>query len=158
MDVRHAGGRGVSGLSIPRWAKGAGLGCLVVAGIVRVWPGLEPIATQPPSAARYSGSILEPAPSGITPMPTLRFAGLDGATSAPTPEIASPGLVGVITAGPVRAAYLRSAVSGAVEHVAVGEKLDGWRLLGVTATSATLEQGGQRKETHFFANRSSEPY
>lgn len=152
MDIRLAGGRSVSGPTIPRWAIGVGLGCLLVAAMVRLWPAADPINTQPPSAARYSGPMLEPARSGVTPMPSLRLISVGGADAvAPPPAVAVPGLVGVITTGAARAAYLKSAQSGAVERVAVGGEMDGWLLVTVAVSSATLERDGQRAVARLFA-------
>lgn len=153
MDIRHAGGRGVSGLTLPRWTIGVGLACLMAAGTIRLWPAAEPIDAQPPSTARYSGSMLEPARSGITPMPSLRLVSVGGADAVSASEVAAPNLVGVITAGGTRAAYLRSAESGAVERVAVGGELDGWRVVAVTAANVTLEQDGRLAQAGLFAIR-----
>lgn len=139
------------GLAIPRWAIGVGLGCLFVAGLVRLWPAAAPIDAQPPATARYSGPMLEAARSGITPMASLQLASVDGVDAVPAPEVAMPSLVGVITVGAARAAYLRSAQSGAVERIVVGGEMDGWRLVAVNGSSATMERSGQHAEAGMFA-------
>ena len=141
----------MTGLAIPRWAIGVGVGCLVVAGAFRLMPDEKPIGVETPSTARYSGPMLEPARSGVTPVPLLRLARLNGAEAVSVPEVAAPSLVGVITAGAARMAYLKSAKSGAVERVALGGEMDGWRLVAVTAMSATLERNGERAESGMFA-------
>ena len=130
----------------PRWALAAGLGCLLLAVSVQFWPDSEVAAPQVPPPERFTGPLLEPARPGVTPAPWLRMETVDA--EVVTPEVAAPSLVGLALVGGRRVAYLRSTQSGLIERVGIGSELDGWRVVDITETSASLIRG----ETHIEAS------
>lgn len=120
--------------------------CAVMTLALIAWPTGAARPSGPPAAERYAGPDIETRRGG----PVVGFAlGLGGPAAppdaAPPPE-ALPVLVGI--AG--RRAYLRNA-GGEVERVAVGQSIDGWRLVAVSARAATLRGADRDRRIEMFA-------
>lgn len=125
------------------WLPGLlGLCALLTLGLL-AWPTGAARPASPPPAERYVGPDLVTRRSGPVLGFALRLAGPDAAPQATPPPEALPVLVGI--AG--RRAYLRSA-GGDVEGVSIGQEIDGWRLVTVSARAATLRgpEGDRRIE------------
>jgi hypothetical protein len=122
-----------------------GLCTLLTLGLL-IWPTGGPDPAAPPAAERYAGPDIETRRGGPVLGFALRLGGPAAAPeAAPAPE-ALPVLVGI--AG--RQAYLRSA-SGEVERVSIGQEIDGWRLVAVSARAATLRGPDGDRRIEMFA-------
>ena len=125
-----------------------GLCALLTLGLL-LWPAGVADPVGPPKADRYAGPDIETRRGG----PVVGFALRLGRPAAPPqaapPPEALPVLVGI--AG--RRAYLRSTAGGEVERVSVGQEIDGWRLVAVSARAATLRGPDGDRRIEMFATQ-----
>ena len=130
------------------WLQGVLALCAVATIGLLIWPaGSADLAPAPP-AERYSGPDLQTRRGGPVPGFAIRLSSAtDSAAAAPPPVEALPVLVGI--AG--RQAYLRSAATGEVERVSIGQEIDGWRLVSVGARSANLRGASGDKRIEMFS-------
>jgi hypothetical protein len=129
------------------WLPGLlGLCALLTLGLL-VWPAGASDRVGPPASERYAGPDIETRRGGPVRGFALRFGGPAAAPAAAPPPEALPVLVGI--AG--RRAYLRSPGSGEVEGVAIGQEIDGWRLVAVSARAATLRGPDGDRRIEMFA-------
>ncbi|WP_324775445.1 hypothetical protein [Brevundimonas sp.] len=114
--------------------------------VILIWPAAAARPPAAPGVDRYFGADHQARRSGpVAGFPLrLHAAGAEPTVVAPT---AVPVLVGL--AG--RRAYLRSADSGEVEGVSIGQTLDGWRLVAVTGRSATVRGPAGDRSLELFA-------
>lgn len=128
--------------------------CALITVCLLVWPSASAAPLPRPAAEHYSGPNIEMRRSGPVSKFPLRLVSPNAvATATPKPIEAVPVLVGV--AG--RRAYLRSTVTGEVEGVTVGASIDGWRLVSVSARTATLRGTGGDKRVEMFATPTAAP-
>lgn len=131
------------------WLHGLlGLCALLTLGLL-AWPTGAGRPPGPPAAERYAGPDIETRRGGPVVGFALRLAGPDTTPQAVPPPEALPVLVGI--AG--RRAYLRSTASGEVERVSIGQEIDGWRVVSVSARSATLRGPDGDRRIEMFAAR-----
>ncbi|HYC98456.1 hypothetical protein [Brevundimonas sp.] len=125
------------------WAPGLLGLCALVTLLLLVWPAAAARPAAAPAAERYLGPDHQTRRGGPMTGFAIRLGSTDALSDAPAPA-AVPALVGL--AG--RRAWLRSAATGEVEGVAVGQTLDGWRLVAVTTRTVTLRgpEGDRRLE------------
>ena len=134
------------------WLPGLlGLCALLTLGLL-AWPTGAARPNAPPAADRYAGPDLGTRRGGPVQGFALRLAGSDAAPQAAPPPEALPVLVGI--AG--RRVYMRGA-DGEVERVSIGQELDGWRLVAVTARAATLRGPGGDRRIEMFAAEIAAP-
>lgn len=135
------------------WLPGLmGLCAVITLGLV-AWPTGAARPVPPAAAERYAGPDIETRRGGPVVGFALRLEGPDAAPQAAPPPEALPVLVGI--AG--RWAYLRSTASGEVDRVSIGQEIDGWRLVAVSARAATLRgpDGDRRIEMFAVASEAS---
>lgn len=121
--------------------------CAVLTLGLLVWPPSGTSQAQRPPVERYAGPDVEMRRSGPVQEFALRLGRADAAPAAAPSPAALPVLVGL--AG--RRAYLRSTATGEVEGVAIGQTLDGWRLVAVSARSAILRGPDGDRRLDMFA-------
>lgn len=126
--------------------------CATLTIALLVWPTGAAPSTQLAPAEQYAGPDIETRRSGPVPGFALRLAGPDAAPQAAPPPEALPVIVGI--AG--RRAYLRGA-DGEVERVSIGEEIDGWRLVAVSARAAILRGPDGDRRIEMFASGSASP-
>ena len=122
-----------------------GLCALLTLGLL-FWPAGAADPVGPPAAERYAGPDIETRRGGPVRGFALRLGGPAAAPEAAPPPEALPVLVGL--AG--RQAYLRNA-GGEVERVSIGQEIDGWRLVAVSARGATLRGPDGDRRLEMFA-------
>ena len=128
------------------WLHGLlGLCALLTLGLL-AWPTGAARPPGPPAAERYAGPDIETRRGGPVVGFALRLGGPATAPEAAPPPEALPVLVGI--AG--RRAYLRNA-GGEVERVSIGQSIDGWRLVAVSARAATLRGPDGDRRIEMFA-------
>lgn len=130
------------------WLHGLlGLCALLTLGLL-AWPTGAARPSRPPAAERYAGPDIGTRRGGPVRDFALRLGSGPAAPpeAAPQPE-ALPVLVGI--AG--RRAYLRNA-GGEVERISVGQEIDGWRLVAVSARAATLRGPAGDRRIEMFAS------
>lgn len=130
------------------WLQGVLALCAVATIGLLVWPaGSADLAPAPP-VELHSGPDLQTRRSGPVPGFAIRLTSATDPVSAAPPTVeALPVLVGI--AG--RRAYLRSAATGEVERVSIGQEIDGWRLVSVGARSANLRGASGDKRIEMFS-------
>lgn len=133
----------------PAFVLGA---CALATLAILVWPVGAAGPSAPPAAERYLGPDHQARRSGPVPGFALRLQAAGVEQAAPVVE-ALPVLVGLTD----RRAYLRSAQSGEVEGVAVGQTLDGWRLVSVSRRSATVRGPAGDRRLGLFAATTPTP-
>jgi hypothetical protein len=106
--------------------------CAVLTFGLLLWPARSlPAAVSGPSP-RYRGADFVQNPVARLSNISVSLSGTEAAPSAPMVE--TPSLLGVAGSS----AYLRSQATGETSRVAVGDELDGWKVLSVGARSVTL--------------------
>lgn len=129
------------------WLPGLlGLSALLTLGLL-AWPTGAARLAPPAAAERYTGPDIETRRGGPVVGFALRLSGPDAAPAAAPPPEALPVLVGI--AG--RRAYLRNA-GGEVERVSIGQEIDGWRLVAVSARAAILRGPDGDRRIEMFAS------
>lgn len=129
------------------WLPGLlGLCALLTLGLL-AWPTGAARPSRPPAAERYAGPDIETRRGGPVVGFALRLGGPAALPEAAPPPEALPVLVGI--AG--RRAYLRNA-GGEVERVSIGQEIDGWRLVAVSARAATLRGPNGDRRIEMFAS------
>ncbi len=129
------------------WLPGLlGLCAILTLGLV-LWPSGAARPAGRALAERYTGPNIETRRSGPMRGFALRLAGPDTGPQATPAVEALPVLVGI--AG--RRVYLRTA-AGEVERVSIGQEIDGWRLMAVSARGATLRGPNGDRRIEMFAS------
>ncbi|MDI6623292.1 MAG: hypothetical protein QME55_01055 [Brevundimonas sp.] len=127
--------------------------CAVVTLALLVWP-VEAARPKPtPAAERYPGADHSARNGGPVTGFALRLQPAAAIEAAPAVAEAAPVLVGL--AG--RRAYLRSAETGQVEGVSVGQMLDGWRLISVGQRTATVRGSSGDRKLELFSTEVAAP-
>lgn len=120
--------------------------CALVTLVILIWPAGAAHPSAPPPVERYLGPDHQARRSGPVPGFALRLQAAGVQEASPVVE-ALPVLVGLTD----RRAYLRSAQSGEVEGVGIGQTLDGWRLVSVARRSATVRGPAGDRRLELFA-------
>lgn len=122
------------------------LGVCALATLALVLAPLPEAATAAaPRSARYVGADFEIRTAARLSNFVLSLSAPAAAT--PTESVPVPTLVGL--AG--RSAYFKSAASGEMERISIGEELDGWRLVGIGARAVTLRGSTGDRRLDLFA-------
>lgn len=130
-----------------------GLCTMITIGLI-LWPANSGDPAPTPTPERYAGPDIQTRKGGRMPGFAIRLrSGTGEASAAPQPIEALPVLVGI--AG--RRAYLRSATTGEVERVTIGQEIDGWRLVSVGARSASLRGPSGDRRIEMFSASGAQP-
>lgn len=128
------------------WLAGVLVLCATLTLGLLFWPRGAAGPARSPVAERYTGPNIETRRSGPMRGFALRLAGPDAGPQATLAVEALPVLVGI--AG--RRAYLRG-TDGEVERVSIGQEIDGWRLVAVSARAATLRGPNGDRRVEMFS-------
>lgn len=135
------------------WSHGLAGFCALTTVALLVWPMASPAIKHDTPTPSYAGPA-HPArrASPVVGLP-IRLTYNAGPAAVVTPAAeAVPALVGISG----RSAYLRSAATGEVERVQIGQTIDGWRLVAVSARTATLRGASGDRRLEMFAAASPE--
>lgn len=128
------------------WLAGLLILCAILTLGLLLWPSGAAGPARPPVTERYTGPNLETRRGGPVMGFALRLSGPAADPQVPPAVEALPVLVGI--AG--RRAYLRG-TDGEVERVSIGQEIDGWRLVAVSARTATLRGPNGDRRVEMFS-------
>lgn len=135
------------------WLSGLLGLCAVLTLALLFWPVGVAVPATASTAERYLGADHSARNGGRVARFALRLQAVGADEAAPAAVEALPILVGL--AG--RRAYLRAPDTGEIEGVSIGQALGGWRLVAVTARTATVRGTGGDRRLELFSVATAPP-